>query len=175
VAGLVRGDALLLLEHGDRRLGHAAEQLTGDRQPDDAGADDPEVRPARAHAAARIAVSAAAMCGILSSMALSAHLVGGPHDGERIAPPAADPLPGRLFGIAFTDGARYARTERTTDARTGEPVLVLRHDTDGSLTRAAKIAVGVDPDAPARRIDCVHACPSSPPPAIAVLAHPIRR
>lgn len=76
-------------------------------------------------------------------MALStAQLSGGPHDGERITHPPAAPLHERLFAISFDDGAQYARTGEHVDAASGETVLLLRYDPDGSLTRAAKVTFG---------------------------------
>jgi hypothetical protein len=76
-------------------------------------------------------------------MALStAQLSGGPHDGERITHPPAAPLHERLFAISFDDGAQYARTGEQVDVTSGETVLLLRYDPDGSLTRAAQVAFG---------------------------------
>jgi hypothetical protein len=62
--------------------------------------------------------------------------VGGPHDGERVEGPPAEPFPERLFSIDFRDGARYARTGADEDA------MVFAFDPDGSLTRRARVAFG---------------------------------
>jgi hypothetical protein len=86
-------------------------------------------------------------------MALIAQLVGGPHDGERIVRPPSDPLPERLVAVTFTDGAQYARVREEIGIHTGEPPVVLRYDVDGSLTLAAKVAAGIDLDAPDREHD----------------------
>ena len=75
----------------------------------------------------------------------TAILFGGPHHGERIGQPP-EPLPERLVAITHDDGSRYARVGSQTDAGTGEALPTMRHDVDGSLTRAAMIAVGLDPD-----------------------------
>jgi hypothetical protein len=87
-------------------------------------------------------------------MALTtALLCGGPHDGERIERPPEDPLPERLVAIVLDDGSDYARVGEQDDASTGETLLRLGYDADGSLTRAAKQAMGLDPDAPCHRLD----------------------
>lgn len=76
-------------------------------------------------------------------MALNAaKLLGGPHDGERIAHPPAAPIPDHLFAISFKDGAQYARTDKQVNTTSGETELLLRYDPDGSLTQAAKVAFG---------------------------------
>lgn len=64
-------------------------------------------------------------------------LVGGPHDGERIESPPADPFPDRLFSIDFRDGAQYARTGAAE-----EDVMVFAFDPDGSLMRLARRSFG---------------------------------
>jgi hypothetical protein len=63
--------------------------------------------------------------------------VGGPHDGERVESPPADPFPERLFKIDFRDGAKYARTGAAED-----DALVFAFDPDGRLTRRARVTFG---------------------------------
>jgi hypothetical protein len=76
-----------------------------------------------------------------------ARFVGGPHDGEVASPPLEDPFPDRFIGITWQDGARYAVVGVEEDQ------LQLRFDDDGTLTRAAILAVGVDPDTPEHWVD----------------------
>jgi hypothetical protein len=66
---------------------------------------------------------------------------GGPHDGERVESPPADPFPERLFAIDFRDGAKYARTGAAED-----DAMVFAFDADGSLTRRARVTFGELPE-----------------------------
>lgn len=86
-------------------------------------------------------------------MARIAMLSRGQHDGERIERPSTDPFPDRLVAITYAGGDHYAVVGSASDQQTGEPMLLLQCDTDGSLTRAAKVAVGLDPDAPDHKAD----------------------
>jgi hypothetical protein len=58
-----------------------------------------------------------------------------------------DRLPDRLLAITLEDGVQYAwMADRIEES--GESVMLLRHDPDGAVLRAAKTARGIDPDAP---------------------------
>jgi len=57
-----------------------------------------------------------------------------------------------LLAITLEDGTRYAWTADRVE-ESGETVMLLRHDPDGSFLRAAKTARGIDPDAPDIQLD----------------------
>ena len=82
----------------------------------------------------------------------TAQLSGGPRDGERIVRPADDPLPDTLLAITLEDGVQYAWMADTVE-ESGETVMLLRYDPDGSGLRTAKTARRIDPDAPEALLD----------------------